>query len=141
MVIKKQFIVRVGGAVIECPSRQEAIRTALELEKAAVRKPDSRHLPPPKQAERALAEEVLRILAEEGQAGVESNVLASRLDLDNPRRLGRIALAIKHFLAIEGISRDQAYTTERDGPRGPRIWKRGPKIMEAIHILNSAAQN
>ena len=114
MVLKNDLIVRVGGAEIVCRTRAEAIRVALDIERLrAEAKPDGRHAPLPKQEERALAEEALRILAGEGKSGIESAMLARKLELVSPQKLGRIALAIKHFLGAKGLSRDDAFTTER----------------------------
>jgi hypothetical protein len=140
MVIKNtDFIVRVGGSEIVCPNRKEALRLAMDFERMTSGRKDGRHSPPPKEQERAMAEDALRILVDEGRTGIESALLATRLGLVGPRELGRIALAIKHFVEPEGIGSRQVFLSERLTPRGKRIWRRGPKIMQAIHILNSAA--
>lgn len=86
--------------------------------------------------ERLLTADVfLRTIADGGQSGVQAETLQEALQVSAPRGMGAKVFSVKNALKEAGIAEtDEVFRRERTPLGG--IWQPGPRIQEAIELVN-----
>lgn len=107
-------------------TQKRAAATQEQAPRSAAKSPDS---------ERAVALSLLKLIADHHvSGGVTGGDIMPLLGTDKPKGIGSKVTAVNRAIVAAGFSElSDVYTnTERIDPKGPRQWRAGPRIRDAI---------